>query len=96
MMEWKGLLIDPSKYGWYSSDNKWKPKFFNTYNQKICPDFLSTIAYCSCQGDCSTLRCKCRANGGFCTLSCRNCESNCTNHYVSELNNNFEEEGELD
>ena len=89
ILKWLGRdTIEPEKWGWYKSNNKFLPKMTDI---KPAPDSLLKSIGCNCTSDCSTLRCGCRKGGYPCSSLCGKCQTNeCTNVEV------FVEENEID
>ena len=64
--------LNPLEYGWYKDEEDLLP----VKNLSILPEEYT--CKCSCKGDCSTKRCKCKKLNSICTLYCF-CNFPCAN-----------------
>ena len=67
ILEWLGNSFLPNEWGWFYSDNVLLPR---TTDGQSAPNELLKSLSCSCEGDCSTIRCGCRKGGYECSSVC--------------------------
>ena len=90
--EWKGrgTELNPLDWGWKKSrTGSLMPMLTDL---PPAPDALLKMIRCSCQSDCSSMRCTCRKHNVDCSPACGNCRgSSCSNSCdtIHELNDDI-------